>query len=109
MITDNTPPECDAGDDQSVDVDDLVTLAGTGTDSDGDSLTYAWEFLTTPSGSGASLSDPAAATTDFTADIKGSLPPPSACQWCYYFVRVVQNDGHVAWSSPIWLDAPQPA
>jgi len=24
----------------------------------------------------------------------------------YYYVRVVQEDGEMAWSSPIWVDAP---
>jgi len=22
---------------------------------------------------------------------------------CYYYVRVIQEDGHIAWSSPIWF------
>ncbi len=43
------------------------------------------------------------------AEINGTLPPPPACGWAYYFVRVVQTDEQVAWSSPIWLDAPDPA
>ena len=34
-------------------------------------------------------------------DIHGTLPPPSEGESTYYFVRVVQEDGHVAWSSPI--------
>jgi hypothetical protein len=38
-------------------------------------------------------------------DVGGSLDPPAPGAWAYYFVRVVQQDGHVAWSSPIWLDA----
>ncbi len=24
--------------------------------------------------------------------------------WVYYYVRVVQADGHIAWSSPVWVD-----
>jgi hypothetical protein len=42
-------------------------------------------------------------------DLHGTLLPPAACGWCYYFVRVVQKDGEIAWSSPIWLDAPETA
>ena len=43
------------------------------------------------------------------ADVRGMLPPPPESGWCYYFVKVVQVDDEVAWSSPIWLDAPDPA
>jgi hypothetical protein len=24
--------------------------------------------------------------------------------FCYYYVRVIQKDGHIAWGSPIWID-----
>jgi hypothetical protein len=43
------------------------------------------------------------------ADVRGTLQPPLAEGWCYYYVRVVQADGEVAWSSPIWMDAPDSA
>lgn len=39
------------------------------------------------------------------ADVHGTLPPPAEGGWSYYFVRVVQADGHVAWSSPIWIES----
>jgi hypothetical protein len=29
-------------------------------------------------------------------------------RFIYYYLRVTQEDGHVAWSSPIWIDAPKP-
>ena len=33
---------------------------------------------------------------------------PAAKHWprafCYYYVRAVQSDGHVAWASPVWID-----
>jgi hypothetical protein len=36
----------------------------------------------------------------------GSLPPPPADPgWSYWYLRVVQSDDQVAWSSPIWLEA----
>ena len=38
----NTAPVADAGADQSVTSGDSVTLSGSGTDEDGDTLTYAW-------------------------------------------------------------------
>jgi len=40
------------------------------------------------------------------ADVHGTLPPPLESGWCYYFVRVIQKDKEVAWSSPIWMNAP---
>lgn len=42
-------------------------------------------------------------------EVRGSLEPPLGGGWSYYYVRLVQKDGEVAWSSPIWLDAPAPA
>lgn len=39
------------------------------------------------------------------SEVHGVVPPPPKVGWCYYYVRVIQEDGHVAWSSPIWLDA----
>ena len=30
--------------------------------------------------------------------------PEGACPFIYYYVRVMQEDGHLAWSSPIWVD-----
>jgi hypothetical protein len=32
-------------------------------------------------------------------DAKDKKPP-----FCYYYLRVLQEDGHMAWSSPIWVD-----
>ena len=59
---DNQPPTADAGPDQSVNEGDTVTLAGTGTDPEGKTLTYAW---TAPEG--ITLSDATAANPTFTA------------------------------------------
>ena len=43
---------------------------------------------------------------DMTPLEKCSLKPPSDNQpkFCYYYLRVIQKDGHIAWSSPIWID-----
>jgi hypothetical protein len=43
--------------------------------------------------------------TDSNADVIGTLPPPPDGGWKYYYVRVVQVDGNVAWSSPIWVES----
>jgi len=34
-----------------------------------------------------------------TVDAKDKKPP-----FVYYYIRVTQDDGHMAWSSPIWVD-----
>jgi hypothetical protein len=35
-----------------------------------------------------------------------ALPPAKFCPtwFCFYYVRMVQTDGEVAWASPIWID-----
>ncbi len=45
--------------------------------------------------------------TDGTeADIRGTVLPPDVRGWRYFYVRVIQEDQEVAWSSPIWIDSP---
>ncbi len=36
---------------------------------------------------------------EIALDTRGELPP-----FVYYYLRVMQKDGHIAWSSPIWVD-----
>jgi len=63
----NTAPDADAGDDQTVDEGDTVTLDASGSsDQDGDSLSYSWT-VTDVAGTSVSLSDAATATPTFTA------------------------------------------
>ena len=57
-------PTADAGSDQAVDERTTVTLAGSGSDPDGDNLSYAWTQTEGPS---ATLSDASAAGPTFTA------------------------------------------
>ncbi|NWG12949.1 MAG: tandem-95 repeat protein [Acidobacteria bacterium] len=79
----NTPPVAEAGPDQTVTVGDTVTLDASGsTDADGDPLTYAWSFLSRPSGSAALLSDPSVVHPTFLADRPG-----------VYLVQLIVNDG----------------
>ena len=35
-------------------------------------------------------------------------PGGEAFPFVYYYLRVIQNDGHMAWSSPIWIDCVPP-
>lgn len=35
-----------------------------------------------------------------------ATPPNGSAPFAYYYLRVTQNDGHIAWSSPIWVDDP---
>ncbi len=47
---------------------------------------------------------------DFTiddTDLLGSIalqPSPDKPPFAYYYLRALQTDGHIAWSSPIWID-----
>lgn len=73
----NTPPVANAGADQTVTVNAVVTLNGSGTDGNGDPLTYKW---TAPAG--VNLSSTTAAKPTFTASTVGS-----------YTFSLVVNDG----------------
>lgn len=67
----NRPPQASAGPDQQVAQGALVQLSGSGTDPDGDALTYTWVFVGRPAGSTAALSSPSAMNPTFTADQTG--------------------------------------
>ena len=79
-------PLADAGPDQSVSVNDTVTLDGSGSsDPDGDALAFLWSIVSTPDGSAAMLSDPTAVMPSFVADLAG-----------IYVVQLIVNDGTLA-------------
>jgi MYXO-CTERM domain-containing protein len=59
----NRPPVANAGADQTVEEGASVTLSGSGTDPDGDALTYAW---TQTGGPSVALSGGSTATANFT-------------------------------------------
>jgi hypothetical protein len=84
-IITNQPPVANAGLNQTVFEDMTVHLDGTGsTDPDGDPLTYAWSFVSTPSGSTATLTGSSTAQPSFFADKVGS-----------YTVQLIVSDGYV--------------
>jgi uncharacterized protein (TIGR03382 family) len=60
----NRPPVANAGADQTVEEGVTVTLSGSGTDPDGDTLTYAW---TQTAGASVTLNGANTATASFTA------------------------------------------
>ncbi|MCG3116645.1 MAG: PKD domain-containing protein [Candidatus Manganitrophus sp. SA1] len=79
----NAAPTANAGPDQTVQKGNVVTLNGSGSfDPDGDPLTYLWNFVSIPAGSGATLTHPATVSPTFTADRSGD-----------YVIRLVVNDG----------------
>jgi hypothetical protein len=68
----NHAPQAAAGLAQHVSPGDTVSLTGSGTDADGDSLTYQWSLISRPDGSAAVLSSATAQAPSFTADRAGT-------------------------------------
>ncbi len=80
--TSNNIPVADAGPEQNVYTDSVITLDGSASsDDDGDPLTYTWSFVSVPPGSVAVLSDPDSVDPSFTSDMEGT-----------YVVSLVVND-----------------
>jgi hypothetical protein len=83
--TTNTPPVANAGPDQARQVDNTITLDGSGSsDVDGNLLTYGWALITRPIGSTTMLNDPGAVKPTFFIDKAGT-----------YVGQLVVNDGRV--------------
>jgi hypothetical protein len=83
--TDNSAPVANAGSDQNVITGSTVTLNGSGSsDANGDSLTFAWSFVSRPAGSTATLSNAAIVNPTFTADVAGN-----------YVLSLIVRDGTV--------------
>jgi K319-like protein len=98
----NIPPIANAGPDQSIHANGLVTLDGSGSsDPDGNPITYAWSFLSRPAGSSAAFSNPAAVNATFTPDLPGD-----------YTIQLIVTDSLGAASQPdqvvisTWNSAP---
>ena len=85
VSTTNSAPVADAGTDQALLVNEIVMLDGSGSsDADGDALTFSWALTAVPAGSAAVLSDTAAVSPNFDADLAGT-----------YVVQLIVNDGSV--------------
>lgn len=84
--TANSAPTANAGPNQSVSAGTIVTLNGSGSsDPDNDALTYNWTLVSRPTGSTATLPNPADTEQVFiTPDVAGD-----------YVVQLVVNDGTV--------------
>jgi hypothetical protein len=81
----NTPPVANAGPDQTVAVDDTVTLTGaSSSDVNSNPLTYAWTLTTKPAESTATLTGATTVNPTFVADLAGT-----------YVASLVVNDGIV--------------
>lgn len=79
----NVKPVADAGVNQSTVKDETVYLDGSGSfDANLDPLTYSWSFVSKPTDSVATFSDPTSVQTSFVANLPGE-----------YIVSLVVNDG----------------
>ncbi|QIL90624.1 PKD domain-containing protein [Microbulbifer sp. SH-1] len=69
----NREPVANAGGNQVTESGQSVPLSGASShDPDGDSLTYTWNIVSSPSGSNPVISPASAVSTDFSADVAGS-------------------------------------
>jgi archaellum component FlaG (FlaF/FlaG flagellin family) len=87
ISTGNVAPVANAGPDQGGKLPGaVVTLNGSGSsDANGDSLTYAWTFVSKPAGSTAILTNPDTVSPTFTVDLVTGN----------YVVQLIVNDGTV--------------
>lgn len=79
----NSAPVADAGNNQSVNVSEQVTLNGSdSSDANSDQLSYHWHMVSRPEDSSASLDDADSVDPSFTADVAG-----------FYVVSLTVDDG----------------
>ena len=80
-IKPNTPPNANAGLDQTVTVGSTVSLsASASSDADGNALTFQWSFVSKPPGSTATLSNPNTVTPRFRHRPPRHLHRPGECE-----------------------------
>lgn len=85
----NSAPVANAGLDQNVNTNTLVTLDGSSSsDPDSDQITYSWSIVNQPSGSSINLSDATSPMPEFTPSIDG-----------VYEFELVVNDGSLSSNS----------
>jgi RHS repeat-associated protein len=81
----NATPVSRAGEDQSVAVNQTITLDGSASsDPDGNALSFAWSFLSRPAGSSATLSSSTSVKPTFVADKAGT-----------YSLQLIVKDGTI--------------
>jgi N-acetylneuraminic acid mutarotase len=78
----NQAPTANAGSDQLVVLSNLVSLNGSGSDPDNDSIGFSWTLSSKPIGSSVQLTNANTATPTFVPDVPGS-----------YVADLVVNDG----------------
>ena len=84
--TTNSAPVANAGSAQNVVVGATTTLNGSGSsDANGDTITYAWSFVSKPASSSATLTSSTTVNPTFAPDVSGS-----------YVLRLVVNDGNLS-------------
>ena len=90
----NTPPLANAGANFNAEVGTGVTLAGSASDPDGDTLSYAWSFVSIPAGSATNLTNTGQLNAGFTPDLVGA-----------YIIELVASDGVIQTSDTITITA----
>ena len=86
VTTENSKPVANAGPDQTVPLQSTVLLDGSlSTDAEKDPITYLWSLTQKPTGSTASLTNPALINPQFKVDIPGA-----------YLAQLIVNDGKLA-------------
>lgn len=90
----NRPPSVDAGPDQEVRVGETVTLAGSGSDPDGDTLDASWTFVSLPPSATSDLQNASDLNADFAPDAEGD-----------YVLELTRSDGHAEASDRVTVTA----
>ena len=102
----NAAPVAEAGDPQTVDSGEMVTLEGSGTDSDSDdeTLAYSWERTGGTDNLVVTLSDPKVAKPSFTADTL----TPGAPDVTHTFTLTVTDDDDASHEDTVTITVTSP-